>query len=160
MRPRQLWPMPLFLEFERKRYMNPTLMREFLQALCGGLCFPDTRFRWTCARGEQTDLDWPSFGLARIQWGGPWTRPGVPVMARYRKTHWVGCYRPLRQTGPLAGVSVFDVNALCAGGWIRLEEWARQLVPWLLGECEPKADGSWWITHAVEVYRVMPREQP
>jgi hypothetical protein len=37
------------------------------------------------------------------------------------------------------------------GRWLRLGEWSEQLVPWLLGQIEPKADGSWHRTHVVEV---------
>lgn len=48
---------------------------------------------------------------------------------------------------------VFDVNALCVGGWIPFPEWANELVPWLLEQAEPKATGEWWPTHCLEVHR-------
>jgi hypothetical protein len=89
---------------------------------------------------------WPSWGLVRIQWGGPWMAPGVPARAQYRHTHWVGAF--IEDGGE---VWIFDVNAMSVGGWLRLAEWSEQLVPWLLGEVEPKADGSWHRTHVVEV---------
>ena len=40
------------------------------------------------------------------------TRPGVPMAARYRMTHWVA----------MAGDAIFDINALCVGGWIARQE--------------------------------------
>ncbi len=61
---------------------------------------------------------WPRWGLCRIQWEGPWTRPGVPARTRYRFTHWVGA---AVDTG---GVGIFDVNVLANGsGWCSLENW-------------------------------------
>lgn len=120
-------------DFERKRYTNPTLMREALIA---------TRI---CHRHVRNPVSWPAFGLARIQWGGPWTKRGVPPRAAYRHTHWVGSRSAMR------GTIIFDVNAMSEGGWIPLSTWDDDLVPWLLRECEPKADGTWGITHAIEV---------
>jgi hypothetical protein len=82
-------------------------------------------------------------GLIRVQWGGPWTKPGVPMRVRYRHTHWAA----IRNNN----TEVFDINAMCVGGWMKTSEWEYQLIPWLIKECVPKADGSWWITHALEV---------
>ena len=79
----------------------------------------------------------------RIQWGGPWTKPRVPMRVRYRQTHWVA----LRNNNE----EVFDVNATCSGGWIKTEEWEWKLVPWLIKEAVPKGDGTWWPTHVLEV---------
>jgi hypothetical protein len=144
-------------EFVKKGYTNPTLMLSLLR---------DAQFRhllkgWKSeSAADRTDLAWPSFGLARIQWGGPWMAPGVPIRARYRKTHWVGCWRePEVRQGPFEGVHVFDVNALWQTrtvlgipGWLRLVEWARALVPQIL-DGEPRASGEWWLTDAIEVRR-------
>ena len=146
-------------EFKRKGYTNPTLMQRLLKDARA----VNPKVDWvTRVAGERTDLWLPAFGLARIQWGGPWTKPGVPMAARYRKTHWVATYADPaldRHQGPLIGYHVFDVNALGATrtvlgipGWIRLEEWAVHLVSRLL-EGYPRADGSWWVTHAIEVKR-------
>lgn len=88
----------------------------------------------------------PRFGLVRVQWGGPWCRPGVPIRVRYCHTHWVGAVRT-------DCLYVFDINATCTGGWLPFVEWQGLLVPWLLRETQPRADGSWWITHVAEVLR-------
>src|SRR3546814_4460187 len=81
---------------------------------------------------------WPEFGLVRVQWEGPWTAPGVPMAARYRQTHWIGTMlRADRQRG------IWDVNCLAnGGGWVSLSDWESVLVPWLLQECHPKANGG------------------
>ena len=116
--------------WDAKRYTNPTMMLEVLKYL---------GVKWQ----KRPDLLWPDFGLVRVQWAGPWTKPGVPIRARYRHTHWVAsCVRGKRPDG------VFDVNAM---KWIGFEDWAATLVPWLLRECEPKASGEWWVTHSLEV---------
>jgi hypothetical protein len=89
--------------------------------------------------------DWPTLGLVRIQWEGPWTAPGVPIAARYRHTHWVAS----RYTD--AGVRIFDINCMCVGGWVPLTEWSGQVVPWLLKQVEPKANGNWHKTHMLKI---------
>jgi len=129
---------PYLGDFEKKRYTNPRLMRQTLKRL-------DVQSRWLTDAHGVKNLSWPEFGLVRVQWSGPWCEPGVPMRARYRHTHWVatdarGGYR-----------RVFDINATCAGGWICYDEWNMQLVPWLLSQCQPKADGKWWPTHSVEM---------
>lgn len=125
---------PHLFDFERKRYTNPTLMWQILR----GLGVP---FRVEVARA------WPAYGLARIQWEGPWTQPGVPIGARYRRTHWVGS--SLGRT--MGDAKVFDINCICDGGWVSFNVWSRQVVPWLLKECEPKANGHWHVTHCVDI---------
>jgi hypothetical protein len=79
---------------------------------------------------------------------GPWTKPGVPMRARYRYTHWVGA--ATKQDGE---VGVWDVNALANGtGWCSLADWSEILVP-ILVEDYKRASGGWHITHAIEVSR-------
>jgi hypothetical protein len=128
---------PHLFDFEAKGYTNPSLMRKILhgfgagcrpvyrndEALFGGVTYPDVKR-----------------GVMRVQWGGPWTKPGVPMPVRYRKTHWVA----------VAGDVVFDINAM-NGGWIPWHVWSEQLVPWLIKECVPDGDGTWWPTHIWEV---------
>ena len=125
-------------DFERKGYTNPTLMWQVLQSI---------GVKFTYRGGDLGRENFPRYGLARIQWEGPWTQPGVPARAAYRHTHWVGA-----AIDPVKGIGIFDINALGNGtGWCALEDWSNSLVPWILEECVPRADGGWHITHAVEV---------
>jgi hypothetical protein len=126
---------PYLLDFERKGYTNPTLMYAILNGM-------GVRYRLV-----HPPVSFATWGLVRVQWEGPWTAPGVPVQARYRHTHWIGsCLDDGKYW-------IFDCNAICVGGWIPQAEWTDQLVPWLLRECQPKADGRWHITHRLEVDR-------
>lgn len=122
-------------DFEAKHYTNPTLMWQALDSI---------GVTWAHVRPA---VEWPLHGLARVQWEGPWTRPGVPARAAYRHTHWVGA-----ASDSVRGVGIFDVNALGNGsGWCSIEDWSSKLVPWILEECVPRADGGWHLTHVVEV---------
>lgn len=123
-------------DFEAKRYTNPTLMAAVLHA--HGVRY---RQKYRADTPGSCRLD---FGLMRVQWAGPWTRPGVPMAARYRMTHWVA----------MAGDAIFDINALCVGGWIARQVWEQRLVPWLIREACQKGSGEWWPTHGWEL--VMP----
>lgn len=122
--------------FDAKRYTNPTMMFGALDSIGRP---------WSKVA---TPITWPCWGLVRVQWHGPWMRPGVPMRARYRHTHWVGaCSSP-------GTIAVFDINAIGNGsGWCSLKDWGEILVPWLLKECVPRADGDWTLTHAIEVER-------
>jgi hypothetical protein len=126
---------PHLCDFESKGYTNPTMMYAALTAM---------RLGWT-----HTEPDMPAFGLVRIQWEGPWTKPGVPMRARYRHTHWIGT---CREAGGLTRW-IFDVNCESVGGWIDADVWRTRVVPWLLRECEPKASGDWHVTHGLNVRR-------
>lgn len=130
-------------DFERKRYTNPTLMWSVLRNL-------GVRWKEVAPAGR---FEWPQWGLARVQWEGPWTKPGVPMAARYRHTHWVGAHTDPAVTPGSPIVSIFDINCICVGGWVSFDEWSGEVVPWLLGQCEPKADGRWHLTHAIEIHR-------
>jgi hypothetical protein len=136
---------PHLPKFDERRYTNPSMMFAALKSL---------GIRYSCGASAQSSenqgmLAWPSFGLARIQWEGPWTKPGVPIAARYRHTHWVGAMLYNGDQG------VFDVNCLNNGsGWVLVDEWASVVVPWLLSHTEPKASGKWHITHSVELLDV------
>lgn len=121
-------------DFEIKGYTNPLMMWEILKRL---------HVRYSIR--HKPDY-WPTYGLARVQWEGPWTKPGVPARAAYRHTHWVGAWH-----NPAKGFGIFDINAMASGGWISEADWKSSLVPWLLNECVPRADGRWHLTHAVEV---------
>lgn len=133
---------PLLGDFESKGYTNPTLMFDILKA-------QDVKHRLVFRSDNPGPLDtFPTLGLMRVQWGGPWTKPGVPMRVRYRETHWVAVRTMLH---PLYPLQIFDINAICVGGWIGWIEWANQLVPWLIKQCSPKASGEWWATHVIEI---------
>jgi len=133
---------PHMLDFEQKGYTNPTLMFDVLKGL---KVEHKLIFR---TDDPQQEIRWPSFGLCRVQWHGPWMRAGVPMKARYRKTHWIGA------SGDDASQRlIFDINAIEWGGWLPFQTWDTQLVPWLLNEVQPDASGSWHITHSIEIPR-------
>lgn len=140
---------PHLCEFERKRYTNPSLMASILKGL--GVEF-ERVYQCLGAR-KAVDPVYPDFGLVRVQWGGPWTKEGVPVRVRYRHTHWIAISKVEEPEGgapdglALPWSEVFDVNAVGFGGWLPAYEWEKLLVPWLLKEVEPKASGEWWPTH-------------
>lgn len=132
---------PLMGDFEKKRYTNPTLMFDCLKR---------------AAQKHWKIEGIPTFGLLRIQWEGPWTEPGVPIRVRYRHTHWIGIQQHERMgvqyPGKISpGAGIFDINAMSSGGWIAFRDWAATLVPWILEECVPRANGRWHITHRVQV---------
>jgi hypothetical protein len=120
-------------DFERKHYTNPSLMNAVLRSIGRP---------W-----RKIGAVWPSYGLVRVQWEGPWTAPGVPMRARYRYTHWIGCYVGY------ASVGIFDINAMANGtGWCSRDDWAESIVPYILKQY-PRASGAWHITHGIEVDR-------
>ena len=119
-------------DFESKHYTNPSLMNAALRSI---------NRPW-----RKIGAAWPNYGLVRIQWEGPWTKPGVPMRARYRHTHWIGA-----ETGR-SGIGVFDINCMNNGtGWCSLEDWSAVIVPHILQVCVPRASGKWHVTHAIEV---------
>ena len=128
---------PHLIDFERKGYTNPTLMRDILNGL---------GVKW-----QRVKSVWPrNVGLVRVQWEGPWTEPNVPMRARYRHTHWIGT----RRVGAnYWNVEIFDINCMCVGGWVPLVEWNTQVVPWLIKECVKRAYGTWHQTHVIEIQR-------
>ena len=118
--------------FDAKRYTNPTMMFDALRSI---------GVRWSSRPGP----GWPQYGLARIQWEGPWCDPGVPLRARYRYTHWVGSALSRGSRG------IFDVNCLNNGtGWVELAEWERVMVPALAANYR-RATGKYHVTHAIEL---------
>lgn len=118
-------------EFDRRGYTSPTMMQDALASIGKS---------W-----RMIGHHWPEHGLVRIQWEGPWTKPGVPMAARYRHTHWIATMRSA------AGRGVFDVNAMANGsGWCSFADWQRSIVPFIVGSIR-QASGAWSITHGVEV---------
>ena len=119
-------------DFETKHYTNPRLMIDILKSIGR---------TW-----RKIGVGWPSYGLVRVQWEGPWTEPGVPIRARYRFTHWIGAWKTTDR-----GLGIFDINCINNGsGWTPFDAWNAIMVPHLIAQY-PRANGKWHITHAIEV---------
>lgn len=117
--------------FEDKHYTSPSMM--------------NTALRTVGRPWRKIGAAWPEYGLVRIQWEGRWTEPGVPLVARYRHTHWIGAQKGHTSVG------VFDINCINNGsGWVSLADWSAHVVPWLTSEMRG-ANGKWSITHAIEI---------
>jgi hypothetical protein len=120
--------------FEAKHYTSPSMMNAVLRRIGRP---------W-----RKVGAVWPSYGLVRVQWEGPWTDPGVPVWARYRYTHWIGVAR--RDGGD---TGIFDINCMNNGtGWCALADWQSVVVPYILRQYS-RASGKWHLTHVIEVER-------
>lgn len=131
---------PAIPKFEERGYTSPRMMKTALdQVDAGGF-----RYRWNRMGGQKV---MPDYGLVRVQWEGPWTRPGAHWTERLRHTHWIGCC--LGSTG----YGIFDVNCMNNGsGWASRENWESVIVPFLIRETAPaEASGSWHITHTVQI---------
>lgn len=126
--------------FPRRGYINPSQMFDAIE--CAGW-----EFRGYALDSRTQVLDLPNFGVARIQWEGPWTEPGWPITARYRYTHWVAGQKVMPKEW-----RVFDINAMELGGWIGDIEWRRMIVPAIV-RIIPRASGKWHITHRIEMRR-------
>lgn len=119
--------------FGQRRYTNPSMLFEALRCLGA---------RWEMC----WDKNWPVFGLARIQWEGPWMEPGAPVVSRSRWSHWVGaCARDRRNIG------IFDINAIDIGGWMSLDDWKADIVPEIIKRHVPRGNGGWHLTHSLNL---------
>lgn len=115
--------------FEQKRYTNPTLMYAALDSL-------GVRYE------KLQDKSWPSWGLVRVQWEGPWQH----WIEKARHTHWIGAH-----TSKAVGRAVFDINCVNNGtGWVGFADWEQLIVPWLTA-AYPEATGGWHIANSVEV---------
>jgi hypothetical protein len=127
-------------QFDERRYTSPTMMKAALASL--GVTFRDAPVTWRVGKtsGNAGD-DFPTYGLARIQWHGPWMNEGVPIAARYRQTHWVGS---MLQRDALY---IFDYN----GGWLTFDSWVTEVVPSLIAGIK-RADGCWSVTHRWQLF--------
>jgi hypothetical protein len=129
---------PNLFEFERKKYTNPKLMKKIIRN-CGW------DFYQTYRGDHKQSSFYAKYGLARIQWDGPWTAPDVSMRKRQRYTHWIGRKQ----------YQVFDINAMNIGGWLPFEEWENELVPWLVDQVDSRCNGNWWPTHVLEIYSTL-----
>jgi len=127
----EIKPIMFAVGFEDRLYTNPSMMNAALRII---------RRPW-----RKIGARWPDYGLVRVQWEGPWTQPSVPMVARYRYTHWIGHFRGQNSRG------VFDINCMNNGtGWCAIDDWERVIAPALCGNY-PRASGGWHITHGIEI---------
>lgn len=128
--------------FAEKRYMSPSMMLKAIEA--AGLQIAREIVPLPGTPQWVRPLRW---GLARVQWTGPWTKPGVPVRAAYGQTHWIHIRRIALQVEPI----IFDIN----GGYMAPKRWESEIVP-LLTTALPNSrrDGGWYFTHLWEVFDV------
>lgn len=134
------------VDFPAKKYTNPSMMLDALDSVGA---------KWRAKGIGKTfpSVDWPTYGLARIQWEGPWTEPGVNGKWKYRYTHWVGARVLTNIREDYDRTGIFDINAMANGtGWCRLWDWQAVIVS-AITECYPRATGKWHITHSIEIDR-------
>lgn len=121
-------------DFVKKGHTKETMMRSALRVL-----------QVNCVEKEQGP--WPSHGLVRVLWHGPWWDDGL--IARFMRSHWVG-------TTVLDGKRwTFDINAMSVGGWLLHDEWVHDCAPYV-ASFEKDAYGTWssWETWSVELSRI------
>lgn len=123
---------PHIPDFETRHYTNPTMMFAALDSIGK---------QWK----RRAEALWPTYGLVRVQWEGPWMAEGVPIAARYRYTHWIGAAIVGSEVG------IFDINCMNNGsGWVSLIDWDTIVVPYLTAQYK-RANGCWHMTHSIEV---------
>lgn len=121
---------PKFDEKFRERgygFTNPTMMGNALAR--AGQTFKLTKNLRTDELCE---------GVNRIQWEGPWLKPGVPPIVAYGHTHWVACREGLVFC---TAAPVYDFGG--SQGWLTLEQW-RCLISVL---CHREKFAGWHVTH-------------
>lgn len=125
---------PYLGDFPSRRHMTPTHMRQAL------LAADATVLVWHPAKAPSDDPR--TYGLSFVQWEGPWLRPGVPVRAAYRHTHWVGVAHCAEY-----GRMIYDINARTEesawGAWVPYAWWTAEVVPRIV-ETIPRATGGFY----------------
>jgi hypothetical protein len=127
--------------FEVKGYTSPTMMKAALANLGKPFdVFPadvSNMFR-------SSYLD--SINLVRVQWTGPWTKPGANPKWAYRASHWIASWVIMEERGHDGAMAYIDRVFDCNGGIRSFETWKTEIVP-LLTALYPRADGGWFPTH-------------
>jgi hypothetical protein len=155
-------------DFDAKRYTSPSMMSAALKNLWVSFREASPIETWEVSPPRSAipaaslfpkplpaliTHRFPIYGLARIQWHGPWMKEGVPIAARYRQTHWVGSMvaHVTRvnhdETSTRDELYIFDCNS----GWTNFESWASTTVPSLTRDI-PRADGEWSVTHRWQLF--------
>ena len=145
---------PFLGNFERRGTTTPRHLLAALHAV--GLertaVTLHTRQRQVAGLGHAAPSAWPRlYGLAFVQWTGPWCATGVPVAAAYRRTHWVGT--ALTQE---YGQMLYDINAwgheASQGAWLTRACWEDRILT-AITRAIPRADGGYYVRTALEVQR-------
>ncbi len=127
--------------FEEKHYTNPTMMKAGLKNLGKTFdeCPADTlnMFRKT---------DFGKLKLCRLQWTGPWTKPGANAKWAYTQTHWICSWVSMEERGHDGEMTYIHMVFDCNGGIQTFEEWIRNTVP-MLTKMHPRSDGGFYPTH-------------
>lgn len=117
-------------DFEKKRYMSPTMMK--LAVYAAG---------WTFTPRHSL----PAHGLVRVQWHGPWM---ANARWAYGYTHWIHCCQDER-----SDFHIFDVN----GGWRPQVRWQDEVATAIMRSIK-RSDGKYSFTHFWDVFA--PGAQP
>lgn len=97
----------------------------------------------------------PSFGLAMVQFCGPWDDMPIGHPAQLQRSHWIAM-KPHPTLGAEAPL-VFDINAIdgfppmSLGWWQPQECWDALIRPELARSYGKKATGAWWLRAVIEV---------
>lgn len=122
--------------FEAKHYTSPTMMKAGLESLRRGYVARQVPPYTPGKAVDRSGMFFDSPSVVRVQWTGPWTKPGANPKWAYWYTHWVATWRE-------RGVPVvFDCNC----GMREVRSWIDEIIP-LLTETHPRADGGWFPTH-------------
>jgi len=111
-------------EDETKRFTNLTAMKAALNAA-------DVLY-------EVKRSEFPSRGMALIQWTGPWTQKHFFSRWSLRYTHWIA----------VDGDMIYDIHN---GFWQHQDEWAREVVPTYLAALPQAAD--WAVKYGIELLK-------
>ncbi|MFG6083415.1 hypothetical protein ACEUZ9_004675 [Paracoccus litorisediminis] len=94
-------------------------------------------FAWQEHGYATTPYDWPSLGLVRIAFEGPWSR-SLARQELLKRSHWIATSRD--DHGRL---HIYDVNIMVGGGWRPYAKWRDETLPFIAGRLIPGADGRW-----------------
>lgn len=132
-------------EFEKLRYTPLSLMLTIARDI-GLHCTTIAQALPACPRlSFQLPMTEEGLYLVRVQWGGPWI--DEEPHKRLRHSHWIAAH--LEKEVGAGGLKLWDVNA--PDQWYSPEIWRTRIATWLLRECEPQNDGTFWPSHVVRV---------
>jgi hypothetical protein len=134
-------------------YTTAAMMVPALERVCA-----ERQWRWRAdVVTPENRLRFPFYGLARIQWGGPWMAANAKEKWKYCYTHWVAS---MHWVNPGLGneedegsfdanrdLWVYDVNQ---GQWCSAAQWCGMTAPAIMREVK-RCDGKWFITDRLEL---------